>query len=495
MQAGQFADFHHLDGFERIRRVWSLAWPTVITMSSYTLMQFVDSLMVSQLGGLELAAQGNGGVWAWTAMSFLFGVITIVNTFVSQCVGRGESRRAAAYAWSGVWFAAITWVVLLIPMAVWGLPIAFEAMGHDRALIDLEISYGRVLLLGAVVNLAGKSIANFFFGIGRPKVITIAALAGNIANVVGNYVLIYGETGLPLLGLPGVPGVEPMGVQGAAIATVIGTCIETAIPAIVFLGPRIAKQHGSRARWRLDVGGVRDLIRVGWPASMQQGNEMVCWAIFMTVLVGRFGTEHLAAGWIVLRYMHLSFMPAVGFSVATTTLVGQFIGAREPGLAAKAAHTALWMGVAYMSIWGVLMLLLREPMVRVFLGAGEVDGSVERIAAIGSSVMILAAVFQAFDGIGIVYLGALRGAGDTLWPGLVTAALSWGLIVGAGWACAVVFPQWGSWGPWAGATLYIMAIGAALAWRFERGNWRDIKLAMNARGAAGDSVAEQSDPL
>lgn len=495
MQPAQHADFHQLDGLQRIRRVWSLAWPTVVTMTSYTLMQFVDSLMVSQLGGLELAAQGNGGVWAWTAMAFLYGVITIVNTFVSQCVGRGESQRAAGYAWCGIWFAVFSWGILLLPMAIWGLPIAFGAMGHERALVELETSYGRVLLLGAAVSLAGKAITNFFFGIGRPKVITISAIAGNIVNVIGNYVLIYGEAGLPALGLPGVPGVSPMGVQGAAIATVIGTCVETAIPAFVFLGPQLARQYGTRSAWRIDVGGIRDLMRVGWPASVQQGNEMVCWAIFMTVLVGRFGTEHLAAGWIVLRYMHLSFMPAVGFSVATTTLVGQFIGAREPDLAAKAAHTSLWMGVVYMSIWGALMMLFREPMVRIFLGANGGGSDVERIVAIGSSVMILAAVFQAFDGIGIVYFGALRGAGDTLWPGLVTAGLSWTLIVGGGWGCAVAFPQWGSWGPWAGTTFYIIALGSALAWRFERGAWRSIRLQMTARGAVEGAATERETAL
>jgi len=495
MQPAQHADFHHLNGWWRVHRVWSLAWPTVVTMTSYTVMQFVDSLMVSQLGELELAAQGNGGVWAWTSMAFLFGVITMVNTFVSQCVGRGELHRAAGYAWCGVWFAVFSWSILLLPMAIWGLPMAFEVMGHERALIELETSYGRVLLLGAAINLGGKAITHFFFGIGRPKVITISAIAGNLVNVIGNYVLIYGEAGLPALGLPGVPGVVPMGVQGAAIATVIGTCVESVIPVLVFLGPQMSRQYGTRVAWRLDGGGIRDLVRVGWPGSVQQGNEMVCWAIFMTVLVGRFGTEHLAAGWIVLRYMHLSFMPAVGFSVATTTLVGQFIGAREPGLAAKAAHTSLWMAVVYMSIWGALMMLFREPMVRIFLSAGGSTSDAERILAIGSSVMILAAVFQSFDGIGIVYFGALRGAGDTLWPGLVTAGLSWTLIVGGGWGFAVGFPQWGSWGPWAGCTLYIIALGAALAWRFERGAWRSIRLQMTARGTGEGAATERVSAL
>ncbi|MSR44018.1 MAG: MATE family efflux transporter [Phycisphaerales bacterium] len=464
--------------------VWSLAWPTVITMMSYTMMQFVDSIMVAQLGPLELSAQGNGGVWTWTVIAALVGVITLVNTFISQSLGAGESSAVARYAWGGIWLALGSWVLVLIPVGFLGLPLAFSLMGHEPRLETLELQYAQILVAGGCFTLVGKAVSNFFFGIGRPKVVTVAALIGNVVNLVMNYVLIFGDQGLPQFGLPGVQGITPMGVAGSAIATVMGVAIECAIPLAIFLGPKMARTFATRSSWRPDVGAIKDLLRVGWPASLQFGNEMFCWSVFMTVLVGAFGTAHLAAGWIVLRYMHLSFMPAVGFSIATTTLVGRSIGAKNPQLAIRYARTAVWMSVVYMAGWGILMMVFREPMVRLFTTEGVAgDASAELVVTIGSQIMICAAVFQAFDAVGIVYTGALRGAGDTLWPGLVIVGFSWSIILGGGWWIMDAHPQLGSLGPWIGSTVYIIAIGGALAWRFERGRWRTHTLARHAAHA------------
>ena len=461
--------------------VWSLAWPTVITMMSYTMMQFVDSMMVARLGPVELSAQGNGGVWTWTVIAVLIGAISLVNTFVAQSVGAGELAAVARYAWSGIWLAIGSWIFILIPTGFLLFPLAFSWMGHEPLLEKLELDYSQILIVGGVFTLVGKAINNFFFGIGRPKVVTIAAILGNIVNLVLNYVFIFGERGIPELELPGIPGLAPMGVAGSALATVIGTACECALPLAIFFGKEMSTEFGTRVAWRPDMPAIKDLIRVGWPASVQFGNEMFCWSVFMTVIVGTFGTTHLAAGWIVLRYMHLSFMPAVGFSIATTTLVGRSIGANDPDLAMRYARTAVWMSVAYMTAWGILMVIFREPMIRIFT-SNAVDGSVspEVVVEIGAKIMICAATFQAFDAIGIVYSGALRGAGDTFWPGVATVAFSWIVIVGGGYWIAFKHPHLGSLGPWIGSTVYIVAISVFMAWRFERGPWRTHKLVRHA---------------
>ncbi|MSR69326.1 MAG: MATE family efflux transporter [Phycisphaerales bacterium] len=464
--------------------VWSLAWPTVITMMSYTAMQFIDSVMVAQLGPVELAAQGNAGVWTWTAIAFLVGAITLVNTFVAQSVGAGETAAVARYAWAGIWLAVGSWLVILLPIGFLALPRAFALMDHPPAMQKMEVEYAQILMAGGCVTLIGKAVSNFFFGIGRPKIVTLSAIVGNIVNLVLNYVFIFGDQGLPLHGLPGIPGVSPMGVPGSALATVIGTAVECLIPFSVFLGPKMARAYGTRLMWRPSRAAIKDLIRVGWPASLQFGNEMFCWSVFMTVIVGTFGTAHLAAGWIVLRYMHLSFMPAIGFSIATATLVGRSIGAKQPELAARYARTAVWMSVLYMAGWGVLMVIFREPMVRLFTNTTELGAaSAENVAEIASRIMICAAVFQAFDAVGIIYTGALRGAGDTLWPGVIVVTLSWVIIVGGGAWVVHAYPELGSLGPWIGSTLYIIAIGIAMAWRFERGPWRTHQLVRHASAA------------
>ena len=101
-----------------VAEVWRIAWPTVLTMVSYTIMQFVDALMVAQLGPVEVAAQGNGGVWSWAVIFSVVGVLTVVNTFVSQAVGAQRPHEVARYAWAGVWLALVAYLVILLPLGL-----------------------------------------------------------------------------------------------------------------------------------------------------------------------------------------------------------------------------------------------------------------------------------------------------------------------------------------------------------------------------------------
>ncbi len=460
-----------------IREVWSIAWPTVLTMMSYTVMQFVDAIMVSRVDAISVAAQGNGGVWSFTIISFLFGIVTMVNTYVSQNVGAGKPLEAAKYAWSGLWMSLFAWLLLLVPYG-FVLPVIFRQMhaGEPR-LIELEVAYAQVLLFGGVVTMCTKAIAQFFFGIQRPRVIAVAAITGNVVNCIGNYILIYGEAGIPSWGIPGVPGVPAMGVRGAAISTVIGTAVEGAIPLAIFLSARMNATYATRGTWRCDWRRIADVLRLGWPNALQFSSEIICWAIFMSYLVGLFGPLHLVAGWATLRYMHMAFMPAVGFSVATTSLVGKYIGAGQPDVAAHRARVGVIMAMAYMTTCGVLMAIFRERLLGVFtLGERTSPEDAAEIVRIGGAMMICAAVFQTFDALGIVYSGALRGAGDTIVPGVVTVALSWTVIVGGGWWLSHSMPQWSSLGPWVASAAYIIVLGFVMAARFESGRWRRIRL-------------------
>ena len=463
-----------------IREVWAQAWPTVLTMTSYTVMGFIDAVMVARIGPLEVAAQGNGGIWSFNPIAFVFGVLTVVNTFVAQNVGAGHRDRTAKYAWAGIWLSVAAWLFLLLPWAFL-LPFGFEAAGHEPELVELESNYAQILLFGGVLLVTGKAMSHWFFGYQRPRVITMSAILANVVNILANVILIFGEAGIPELGIPGIPGTPALGLAGAAIGTVIGTAVEILVPLVVFLGPGLAREVGSRANWRPDFRAMRDLLRLGWPAALQFGNEMICWGIFVTVLIGQFGTDHLTAAWAVIRYMHLSFMPAVGFSVATTSLVGKWIGAGRPDLAINRARIALGIAVGYMSVCAIGFLIFRGSLVGVFVDGDVTPESKAAILSIGASMLIWAAVFQTMDAVGIVYSGALRGAGDTVWPGVVTAILGWTLLVGLGAAVVAVFPGISSMGPWIGATAYILVYGVVMGVRFERGRWRQIKLVSEDR--------------
>jgi MATE family multidrug resistance protein len=112
----------------------------------------------------------------------------------------------------------------------------------------------------------------------------------------------------------------------------------------------------------------------------------------------------------------------------------------------------------------------------IFVSADMPEEQKQEFIAIGAKMLILVAIFQTIDALGIVYSGALRGAGDTVWPGIVTAVYSWVFIVGGGWIAVTYFEELGSIGPWIAAAVYIILIGLTMAVRFERGGWRSIDL-------------------
>jgi MATE family multidrug resistance protein len=167
-------------------------------------------------------------------------------------------------------------------------------------------------------------------------------------------------------------------------------------------------------------------------------------------------------------------MPVVGVGVAATALVGKYIGAGRIDLARRRAHAALLIGMAYMGLCGLAFLIFRYPLVKLFVNPAGPEAA--QIIHNASLVMICAALFQMFDAMGIVYVGALRGAGDTLWPMIATTTLSWGFTVGGGWLMVRYVPQWTSVGPWITASLYVIVLGILMAVRFEGGSWQKIRL-------------------
>ncbi len=473
MSAGGLTDLPTKTERSPAAELFVIAAPIVVSMTSYTVMHMVDSWMVSRLGPTEIAAQGNGGMAAFVPLAIVMGVLGVINTYVAQHLGADRLHEAARYGWAGIWIAAASWLLLLTAVPFIG-PI-YAWMGHAPELREMEVQYGVTMLAGSFFLLAARGIGHFFYGAHRPKIVLAATLSGNLVNVGVNYLLIFGHFGFPQLG-----------VLGAAIGTVVGTIVEFAVPMAIFLGPKLDAQLHTRAAWRPDLGAIRDVLRLGWPAGVQFGNEIVCWFIFMAYLVGRFGDLHNAAGWVALRYMHLSFMPAVGISFALTAIVGRYLGAGDH----RTAEARAWLGVrltmVYMGLCGVAFVVFRRPLIGFFIDPEEVSAAATaEMLAIGGKLMICAAVFQIFDAIGITISGALRGAGDTVWPGVATAVSSWVCIIGVGVAMIVLFPQLESLGPWIGAATYIIVLSILLLWRFVAGPWRSMKLLEETRPPLG----------
>jgi len=441
-------------GFAEVLR---MAWPASIAMLGSTIIKFVDGAMVARVGPAPFSAQFLAGMTAFVPEAMVLGLLTVINTYVSQNLGAGRYKRAGQYAWAGM--AVAFGSALLISTLFFFSDAMFAAIGHpERA---LESMYFKYMILAVLVTLPTRVLEQFFFGIHRPRVVLFASVLANLLNIGMNYVLIFGKFGLPALGL-----------QGAAIGSVTAWGVQFVILLAIFLAPSMHKKFATHMVKATRWAHCKDILRVGWPAGVQLCNDMLSWSVCVAVLAGSFGVAHRAATTIAMRYIGLAFMPAVGIGIATTALVGRYIGLRKPDIARKRAHQGVITAMIWMGGCGLLFWIFRQPMAQFFAKGPETD----EIVRIGSQIMICAAIFQLSDAVGIVYIGALRGSGDTKWPMIVTLGLSWVIIVGGGIAAVLLAPQLESLGPWIAASIYVIVMGGTVAWRFESGAWRKIDL-------------------
>ena len=438
-----------------LNEVLTMAMPVVIGLASTTVMGFVDTLMVARFGRKELAAVTPAALLAFTVSAFLDGVGTTNNTFVSQNFGARRLRECARYTWHAVYLALLMGLAVQV-IQVW-TPQIFALMGHEPEVRLREIAYFRIRLWGAGLFGMVVALANFNQGISRPRISMVAALVANSLNVALNYLLIFGRLGFPR-----------MGIRGAALATVIASAFQAALLLAIFLSPAMARRFGTRRALRLQWSKFRDLLRIGGPVGLHFTADVASWAVFVNVLVGRFGETQLAASNAVGQFIHLSWLPTVGLNIAATQLMGQWIGRGRPDIARRRVMTALKIGVTYMAAMGVIFFVFRRSLVALFRNEPEV-------VYWGSAIMVWAALFQVSDAVGIVLYGALRGAGDTLLPALVVIGSAWLVFLPAGWLLAVEADLQAP-GAWMGAAIHLTLIAVLLYWRFRSGRWRRMRL-------------------
>ena len=468
-------------GFGEVLR---LSMPAGMSMLGWTVTMFVDGVMLARLGPREFVAQSTASLVAFVPASFAVGVLGVVNTFVSQNLGAGKKRRCGQYSWAGMVLVG-AFCLLVVPLAMLGGPL-FAAIGHEPAVQGGEVLFFRYMMLSLPVTLTVKVLEGFFYGIHRPVVVFVAAVTANVINIVGDYGLIFGRLGMP-----------NMGLEGAAVATVTCWCAQVTILMAAFLLPRFHLDFGTRHARTVRLSQCGDIVRIGWPAGVTFMIDVFTWSIFTVVLIGRFGTAHLTAANAAVRYMQVSFMPAVGISIAITAIVGRCIGSGQLDAARRRTHAAVIMAAGYMGACGLCFLVFRGPLIRVFVdvspGLASAGMRASDILAIGGRMMICAAVFQMFDAINIVFSGALRGAGDTRWPMVAFASLAAVLLVGGGAAMVHWLPQLESLGPYIAATVYIVALGLVMAWRFESGAW--LRIDLLGRAGSRQGAGEVQDRL
>jgi len=430
-------------------------------MASTTLMLFTDRLFLGWYSTDALAASTPAGLLAFTLMSFFLGVAAYTNTFVAQYTGAGSHDRVGACLWQGIYFSLVAGV-LLAGMSLLGENI-FRLAGHPPEIQRLEIIYFRILMLFAVFNVLHDTLGCFYSGRGRTIPVMVISLVGAAVNIPLNYILINGCLGLP-----------EMGIAGAAWATIASHALILLLYIGLIFRPRNNNRFGLwRARaFNFDV--FKRLLKFGIPAGMSFFIDIFAFTFFLFI-IGRIGTNELAASNIAFAINSLGFLPMIGFGIGTSTLVGQAIGRGRPDEAVAATRSALHVCGIYMLLMITVYLGLPEILFGLFRPHDINPGDFSAIITMGRPIMKFIAIYTLFDMFAIIYCSAIKGAGDTRFVTRAVLLCSTCLLVIPVYLAVDVFKA-GLYTAWFFATAYIIVLGGTFFLRFRQGHWKTMRV-------------------
>jgi MATE family multidrug resistance protein len=422
------------------RPMLHLAIPVVMSELGWMAMGVVDTIMVGRLGAEAIGAVSIGSILFHVAAIFGVGLLLGLDTLVSQAFGRGDlhdchhSLLQAVYLCAALAPPLMLFVILGIPfLRDWGL--------HPKVL-EFAAPYMQTLAWSTLPLFLYTAFRRYLQGMSIVRPAMIVLLSANIVNVIANWMLIFGKSGFPA-----------MGVEGAGWATCISR-IYMALALLIYIVYHDAR-HRSGLRLidaKLDLARIGILSRLGLPAAAQILLEVGVFAA-ATAIIGRLDPVALAAHQVALNVASVTFMVPLGISSAAAVRVGQALGRRDPPAARRAGWTGLFLAAAFMSLSAIVLVSAPRLILRIY----TTDTTV---IATGVSLLFIAAVFQLFDGIQVVATGALRGAGDTRRPMLLNLVAHWAIGLPIGYYLCFSI-GWGVQGIWSG--LCIGLIGVALA--------------------------------
>lgn len=436
------------------RAVFLLAIPMMLELVLESTFAVVDIFFVAQLGASAVATVGLTETYLFLVYSVAMGLAMAVTAIVARRIGEQRGDEAAVSAVQAIGLAVLVSLPVSLAGIFWAQDL-LRLMGADAWAIEHGYRYTQWMLGGNAVVLLLFVINAVFRGAGDAAAAMHVLWVANALNIVLDPILIFGLGPIPA-----------MGVEGAAIATNIGR------GAGVLMQLWILVRGGEhlrivRASLRLEPATMLHIARTSLGGIGQMIIAMTAWIFLMRILAS-LSTEAVAGATIAMRIMMFTLMPAWGMSNAAATLVGQNLGAGEPGRAEAAVWRIGWMNMAFTVAVSVLFFAWHDPIVALFTDEAAV------IAIGGEWLSILAWSYFVY-GWWMVAVQAFNGAGDTMTPTWINLVFFWLLQIPLSWALALPL-GWGHSGVFWGVFVSETSVGVFTLWLFSRGRWKGTKV-------------------
>jgi MATE family multidrug resistance protein len=426
-----------------------IAFPVVMADLGWMAMGVVDTVMVGPLGPEAISAAGVGTSMHMGFTVFGMGLLLGLDTLVSQAFGRRDIRDCHRWWFDGLTLAALMAVPLMLLCGV--LWLAIPSLGFHGAVRPLLRSYFGIVVLSTPFLLFYAASRRYLQGMHVVTPVMFALLSANLINAGLNWVFIHGHFGFPALG-----------VSGSALATLFARIYMLAVLLVAvwwYDKRRTAEALGVEVHglWHVervfDLARLKRLIALGFPAASQLAAEVGVF-VLATAMSGMLDPISSASHQIALNMSGLAFMIPLGLSSASAVRVGHAVGAGDRPRASAAGWTGILLTTMVMIVSGLTFVLVPAQLIGMF-------STNALVLSVGTSLLLLAALFQLFDGIQAVITGALRGLGDTRTAMAVNLVAHW--LIGLPTSYVLCFVLgWGVWGLWVGLTLGLIVTGVIL---------------------------------
>jgi MATE family multidrug resistance protein len=432
-----------------LRAILRISGPLAAAYLAEIAMGITDMLFVGRLGSVELAAVGLASSVLFEILIVAVGVVSIVAVLAAEARGAGSSEGVRRAVRQGFLVA----LVLGVPGMIigWNLAPLLAMTGQDPRVIAFADQYLHAAAWAIIPYLLFVVLRSFVAALSRAGSVMVVTVTAIGINALLTYALVFGNLGMPALG-----------VAGAGWATTI--TIWLMLGALVFHTGASRKFRPFRlyaAGLRLDPSVFREILRLGAPVA---GITLLEGGLFaaVSIVMGVLGASWLAANQIMLNVLAVGFVIALAIGEAAGVRISHGAGAGKPHDVRRSAAIGVGLGSVVMILFASLLWLFPQQIVSVFLNIGDAGNS--EVVAYAVILAGIAAVFQVFDGLQAIASRALRGMKDTLVPMWIASVGYWVLGAAGGWA--LCFPLgYGARGLWWGLALGLIVTAVALVWR------------------------------
>lgn len=425
------------------RDTLALAIPLISGQLGQMMMGVADTVMIGRVGVVELGASTFANTLLSIPYVLSIGLLSSVSVRVSNARGAERPEDAQDALRHGTWIA-LGCALVVLALFVGGVPLLhlFGQPADVTARAPGYLLLVAVSMIPAMLSMVWKNHAD---ALNQPWIPFWILFGGVLANVGLNWLLIWGHWGFPVWGL-----------EGAATATLIAR-IGTALAMFLWLTRSTTMRAWCPPRWRtrLQLKVFADLLKIGIPASLHLLTEVGAFAA-AALLIGTLGKNALAAHQVAITCAATTFMVPLGVAMAMTVRIGELAGAKEHFRMRRVLMGGWLYGIAFMTL-SALGFLIGGPWIAQQFVA---DAGVISVAA---KLLIIAGIFQLFDGLQVVSGGALRGIGDVRVPAWIALIAYWlvALPVGA----ILVRSGLGAPAMWIGLASGLAVAAVALGWR------------------------------